>query len=129
MRAILDYRSRLHKEDDWLLSRTGIAEWRATLISFMITLRKRKTWMLSWRFMAACFLTQSQSAEFKSKSDEEHKVHLKSHATESSPSYGISSFHCVVCCKRNISKLTPEEAYWLGVLTRSLEPTCKVTGK
>ena len=63
------------------------------------------------------FLTQSQSAEFKSKSDEEHKVYLESHAADKLDVLWV--FRRFILCRLLQTKdyqLTPEEAYWLGVV-------------
>jgi hypothetical protein len=62
------------------------------------------------------FLTQAQSAEFKSKSEEEHNVYLESHAADK---LEVLWYFVVSLCRLLQTKdyqLTPEEAYWLGVV-------------
>jgi hypothetical protein len=62
------------------------------------------------------FLTHAQSVEFKSKSEEEHKVYLESHAADK---LEVLWYFVVSLCRLLQTKdyqLTPEEAYWLGVV-------------
>ena len=62
------------------------------------------------------FLTQAQSAEFKSTSEEERKVYLESHAADK---LEVLWYFVVSLCRLLQTKdyqLTPEEAYWLGVV-------------
>jgi len=62
------------------------------------------------------FLTRAQSAEFKSKTEEEHKVYLQSHAADKPE---VLWYFVVSLCRLLQTKdyqLRREEAYWLGVV-------------
>ena len=62
------------------------------------------------------FLTHAQSAEFKSKSEEEHKAFLELHAADK---LEVLWYFVVSLCRLLQTKdyqITPEEAYWLGVV-------------
>jgi hypothetical protein len=61
-------------------------------------------------------LTQAQSAEFKSKIEDEQKAYLESHAADK---LDVLWYFVVSLCRLLQTKdyqLTPEEAYWLGVV-------------
>jgi len=116
VRAILDYRSRMHKEDDWLLSRTGMREVASdfNLIHDYASQTKDLDALLD--VYGSLFLTQAQSAEFKGKSNEDQKGYLESHAAEK---LDVLWYFVVSLCRllqTKDYKLTPEEAYWLGVV-------------
>jgi hypothetical protein len=116
VRAILDYRSRLHKEDDWLLSRTGMREVASDFNLIHDYASQTKDLDALLEVYGGLFLTQAQSAEFKSKSKEEQKVYLESHAADK---LEVLWYFVVSLCRLLQTKdyqLTPEEAYWLGVV-------------
>jgi len=116
VRAILDYRSRMHKEDDWLLSRTGMREVASDFNLIHDYASQTKDLDALLEVYGSLFLTQAQSAEFKSKSKEEQKVYLESHAAEK---LDVLWYFVVSLCRllqTKDYKLTPEEAYWLGVV-------------
>jgi ATP-dependent protease ClpP protease subunit len=116
VRAILDYRSRLHKEDDWLLSRTGMREVASDFNLIHDYASQTKDLDALLEVYGSLFLTQAQSAEFKGKSKEEQKVYLESHAAEK---LDVLWYFVVSLCRllqTKDYKLTPEEAYWLGVV-------------
>jgi hypothetical protein len=116
VRAIVDYRSRRHKEDDWLLSRTGMREVASDFNLIHDYASQTKDLDAQLEVYGSLFLTQAQSAEFKSKSDEEHKVYLESHAADKLDVlwYFVVSLFRLLQTKDY--QLTPEEAYWLGVV-------------
>ena len=116
VRAILDYRSRLHKEDDWLLSRTGMREVASDFNLIHDYASQTKDLDALLEVYGSLFLTQAQSTEFKGKSKEEQKVYLESHAAEK---LDVLWYFVVSLCRllqTKDYKLTPEEAYWLGVV-------------
>jgi hypothetical protein len=78
----VDYRSRLHKEDDWLLSRTGMREVASDFNLIHGYASQTKDLDAQLEVYGSLFLTQAQSAEFKSTSEEERKVYLESHAAD-----------------------------------------------
>ena len=82
VRAIVDYRSRLHKEDVWRLSRTGTREVASDFNLIHDDASQMKDLDVQPEVYGSLFLTQAQSAEIKSKSDEEDKVYLESHAAD-----------------------------------------------
>jgi len=65
----------------------------------MITFRKRRDLDALLEVYGSLFLAQAQSAEFKSKSEEEHKLYLESHAADKLEVL----WYFVVCCKRKIT--------------------------
>jgi ATP-dependent protease ClpP protease subunit len=117
VRALVDYRSRLHKEDDWLLSRTGMREVASDFSLIHDYASQTKDLDAQLEVYGSLFLTQAQSAEFKSKkSEEEHKAYLESHAADK---LEVLWYFVVSLCRLLQTKdyqLTPEEAYWLGVV-------------
>src|SRR6266550_4163735 len=116
VRAIVDYRSRRHKEDDWLLSRTGMREVASDFNLIHDYASQTKDLDAQLEVYGSLFLTQAQSEEFKSKSEEERKVYLESHAADK---LEVLWYFVVSLCRLLQTKdyqLTPEEAYWLGVV-------------
>jgi hypothetical protein len=116
VRAILNYRSRLHKEDDWLLSRTGMQEVASDFNLIHDYASQTKDLDALLEVYGSLFLTPAQSAEFKSKSKEEQKIFLETHAAEK---LDVLWYFIVSLCRLLQTKdyqLTPEEAYWLGVV-------------
>jgi hypothetical protein len=82
VRAIVDYRSRLHKEDDWLLSRTGMREVASDFNLIHDYASQTKDLYALLEVYGSLFLTQAQSAEFKNGSKEEQKAYLERHAAD-----------------------------------------------
>ena len=116
VRAIVDYRSRQHKEDDWLLSRTGMREVASDFNLIHDYASQTKDLDALLEVYGSLFLNQAQGAEFKSKREEEHKVYLESHAADK---LKVLWYFVVSLCRLLQTKdyqLTPEEAYWLGVV-------------
>jgi ATP-dependent protease ClpP protease subunit len=116
VRAIVDYRSRLHKEDDWLLNPTAMREVVSDFNLIHDYASQTKDLDALLEVYGSLFLTQSQSAEFKSKSKEEQKAYLDSHAADKLEVlwYFVVSLYRLLQTKDY--QLTPEEAYWLGVV-------------
>jgi ATP-dependent protease ClpP protease subunit len=116
VRAILNYRSRLHKEDDWLLSRTGMQEVASDFNLIHDYASQTKDLDALLEVYGSLFLTPAQSAEFKGKSKDEQKIFLETHAAEK---LDVLWYFIVSLCRLLQTKdyqLTPEEAYWLGVV-------------
>jgi ATP-dependent protease ClpP protease subunit len=116
VRAIVNYRSGMHKEDDWLLSRTGMQEVASDFNLIHDYASQTKDIDALLEVYGTLFLTPAQSAEFKSKSKEEQKTYLESHAAEK---LDVLWYFVVSLCRLLQTKdyqLTPEEAYWLGVV-------------
>jgi hypothetical protein len=116
VRAIVAYRSKLHKEDDWLLSRTGMREVASDFNLIHDYASQTKDLDALLEVYGSLFLTQAQSAEFKSKNEEEHKIYLETHAADK---LEVLWYFVVSLCRLLQTKdyqLTPEEAYWLGVV-------------
>jgi ATP-dependent protease ClpP protease subunit len=117
VRAIVDYRSRLHKEEaDWLLSRTGMREVASDFNLIHDYASQTKDLDALLEVYGSLFLTQRQSAEFKSMCKEEQKAFLESHAADKLEVlwYFVVSLFRLLQTKDY--QLTPEEAYWLGVV-------------
>jgi ATP-dependent protease ClpP protease subunit len=116
VRAIVNYRSRLHKEDDWLLSRTGMQEVVSDFNLIHDYASKTKDLDALVEVYGSLFLTPTQSAEFKGKSKEEQKTYLRCHASRK---LEVLWYFVVTLCRLLQTKdyqLTPEEAYWMGVV-------------
>jgi ATP-dependent protease ClpP protease subunit len=116
VRAILNYRSRLHREDDWLLSRTGMQEVASDFNLIHDYASQTKDLDALLEVYGSLFLTPAQSAEFKGKSKEEQKAFLEAHAAEK---LDVLWYFIVSLCRLLQTKdyqLTPEEAYWMGVV-------------
>jgi hypothetical protein len=116
VRAIVEYRSRLHKEDDWLLSRTGMREVESDFNLIHDYASQTKDLDALLEVYGSLFLTPAQTAEFKTKSKEEQKVYLESHSADK---LEVLWYFVVSLCRllqTKDYKLTPEEAYWLGVV-------------
>ena len=116
LRAIVNYRSRLHKDDDWLLSRTGMQEVMSDFNLIHDYASQTKDMDALLEVYGSLFLMPAQSAEFKGKSKEEQKAFLESHASGKLDVlwYFIVSLWRLLQTKDY--QLTPEEAYWLGVV-------------
>ncbi len=116
LRAIVDYRSRLHKDDDWLLSRTGMQEVVSDFNLIHDYASQTKDMDALLEVYGSLFLTPAQSAEFKGKSKEEQKVYLESHASDK---LEVLWYFIVSLCRLLQTRdyqLTAEEAYWMGVV-------------
>ncbi len=116
LRAIVNYRSRLHKNDDWLLSRTGMQEVMSDFNLIHDYASQTKDMDALLEVYGSLFLTPAQSAEFKGKSKEEQKIYLESRASDKLEAlwYFIVSLFRLLQTKDY--QLTPEEAYWMGVV-------------
>ena len=116
LRAIVDYRSRLHKDDDWLLSRTGMQEVMSDFNLIHDYASQTKDMDALLEVYGSLFLTPAQSAEFKGKSKEEQKIYLESHASDK---LEVLWYFIVSLCRLLQTRdyqLTAEEAYWMGVV-------------
>jgi hypothetical protein len=116
LRAIVNYRSRLHKDDDWLLSRTGMQEVLSDFNLIQDYASQTKDMHALLEVYGSLFLTPAQSAEFKSKSKEEQMTYLESHASDK---LEVLWYFMVSLCRLLQTRdyqLTPEEAYWMGVV-------------
>jgi ATP-dependent protease ClpP protease subunit len=116
LRAIVNYRTRLHKDDDWLLSRTGMREVMSDFNLIHDYASQTKDMEALLEVYGSLFLTPAHSAEFKGKSKEEQKAFLERHA---SGKLEVLWYFIVSLCRLLQTKdyhLTPEEAYWLGVV-------------
>jgi Clp protease len=116
VRAIVNYRSRLHKEDDWLLSRNGMQEVASDFNLIHDYASQTKDLDALLEVYGSLFLTPAQSAEFKGKSKEEQKTYLQTHAAGK---LEVLWYFIVSLCRLLQTKdyqLTPEEAYWMGVV-------------
>src|SRR5262249_13248716 len=65
VRAIVDYRSRLHKKDDWLMSPAGMREVASDFNLIHDYASQTKDLDALLEVYGSLFLTQTQSAEFK----------------------------------------------------------------
>jgi ATP-dependent protease ClpP protease subunit len=116
LRAIVNFRSRQHQDDDWLLSRTGMQEVMSDFNLIHDYASQTKDMDALLEIYGSLFLTPAQSAEFKDKSKEEQKLFLESHA---SGKLEALWYFIVSLCRLLQTKdyqITPEEAYWLGVV-------------
>jgi ATP-dependent protease ClpP protease subunit len=116
VRAIVNYRSRLHKEDDWLLSRTGMQEVASDFNLIHDYASQTKDLDALLEVYGSLFLTPEQSVEYKGKSKEEQKIYLQRHAAGK---LEVLWYFVVSLCRLLQTKdyqLTPEEAYWMGVV-------------
>ncbi len=114
--AIVNYRSRLHKNDDWLLSRTGMQEVMSDFNLIHDYDSQTKDMDALLEVYGSLFLTPAQSAEFKGKSKEEQKMYLESRASDK---LEVLWYFVVSLCRLLQTRdyqLTPEEAYWMGVV-------------
>ena len=116
LRAIVNYRTRLHKDDDWLLSRTGMQEVVSDFNLIQDYASQTKDMDALLEVYGSLFLTPAQSAEFKGRSKEEQKIYLESHASDK---LEVLWYFIVSLCRLLQTRdyqLTPEEAYWMGVV-------------
>jgi len=98
------------------LSRTGMREVASDFSLIHDYASQTKDLDAQLEVYGSLFLTQEQSAEFKSKSEEERKVYLECHAADK---LEVLWYFVVSLCRLLQTKdyqLTPEEAYWLGVV-------------
>jgi ATP-dependent protease ClpP protease subunit len=116
LRAIVNYRSLMHKDDDWLLSRTGMQEVVSDFNLIHDYASQTKDMDALLEVYGSLFLTPAQSAEFKGKTKEEQKIFLESHASDK---LEVLWYFIVSLCRLLQTRdyqLTAEEAYWMGVV-------------
>ncbi len=116
LRAIVNYRSRLHKNDDWLLSRTGMHEVMSDFNLIHDYNSQTKDMDALLEVYGSLFLTPEQSAEFKGKSKEEQKIYLESRASDKLEALWYFIVSLFRLLQTRDYQLTPEEAYWMGVV-------------
>lgn len=116
LRAITKYRTRLHKKDDWQLSKTGMQEVASdfNLIHDYVTQTKHVGSLVE--AYGSLFLSPEQAGEFLSKNPAERNAYLEQNAANKLQMlwYFIVSLCRLLQCEDY--KLTPAEAYWIGVV-------------
>jgi ATP-dependent protease ClpP protease subunit len=118
LKAIINYRTRLHKDDGWLMSKSGMQEVSNDfnlVHDFYYGSQTREVGSLVSVF-GRLFLKVEELTEYGSKTPEQQKTFVEERAGQK---LKLLWYFVVSLCRLLQTKdyhLTPEEAYWAGVV-------------